>query len=126
MDAAGRGAGNENLRLPAGKFVTGAQGVDASRREKCARAQDNRKGDARSRVRKQGDMILPGLMMRVKSWSETRGTPIRRLAFPGFRKKRVLAQTRTLLFRCIYAVTALGRCASCCKSGGRTCFAGDS
>ena len=41
MDAARRGAGNENLRLPIGKLIAGAEGMDAARREKCARAQDN-------------------------------------------------------------------------------------
>ena len=47
MDAAGRGAGNENLRLAIGKLIARAKGMDAARREKCARAQDNAKKDSR-------------------------------------------------------------------------------
>ncbi len=42
MDAAGRSAGNKDLRLPIGKLIAGAEGMDAARREECPRAEDSR------------------------------------------------------------------------------------
>jgi len=46
MDAVRGGAGNENLRLPIGKLIARAKGVNASRREKGPCAQGNGKQDA--------------------------------------------------------------------------------
>jgi hypothetical protein len=43
VDPAGGRAGNENLRLPIGKLISGAKGVDAGRREKRPSAQGNGK-----------------------------------------------------------------------------------
>jgi hypothetical protein len=60
MDAAGRGAGNENLRLPIGKLIARAKGVDAARCQECARAQYNAKKVSRPGFRKQDEVILPG------------------------------------------------------------------
>jgi hypothetical protein len=68
MDAARRGTGNENLRLPIGKSIARAEGMDAARREECARAQDNAKKDSRPGFHKQDEVILPGRTVRVKSW----------------------------------------------------------
>ena len=47
MDVARLRAGNANLRLPIVKMEARAKGLDATRREKCPRAQSNRKKDAR-------------------------------------------------------------------------------
>jgi hypothetical protein len=69
MDAAWRCARNENLRLPVGKLKAGAQGLDAARREHCPRNKGNRKNNPQPYFRKQGETILPGLGVLVKSWS---------------------------------------------------------
>ena len=60
MDAARRGAGNENLRLPISKLIARAKGMDAARRQECARAQDNAKKVSRPGFHKQDEVILPG------------------------------------------------------------------
>ncbi|HLW44138.1 MAG TPA: hypothetical protein VKS00_06580 [Candidatus Acidoferrales bacterium] len=67
MDAAGRGAGNENLCLPIGKLIARAKRMNAARRQEYARAQDNAKKDSRPRFHKQDEVILPGRSVRVKS-----------------------------------------------------------
>ncbi len=42
MNAAGRCPGNKNLRLPIGKLIARAKGLDAARGEKCPRAEGGR------------------------------------------------------------------------------------
>src|SRR4029077_14312255 len=74
MDPARGGRGNKNLRLPVGKLIAGAKGMDAARCEKCACAQSDTKKNSRSFLCKQGDLILPGPGARVKNWS----TPARK------------------------------------------------
>lgn len=46
MNAAGRRPGNKNLRLPIGKLIARAKGLDATRGEKCPSAEGGREKNA--------------------------------------------------------------------------------
>jgi hypothetical protein len=66
MDAPRGSAGNENLRLPIGKLIARAEGMDAARGENCPRAQGNKKQYAQTCFYKQDGVILPGWRLPVK------------------------------------------------------------